>query len=88
VNRFRPIIVAALIIAAAVAAWLLLSGPARTRTLSGYIEGDNLFLSSPIAGTVRSVGVVEGTRVAAGQQLFTIDPATRRRQTPKPRALR
>lgn len=75
-NRFRPIIVVALIIAAAVAAWLLLSGSARTQTLSGYIEGDNLFLSSPIAGTVRSVAVVEGTRVAAGQQLFTIDPAT------------
>jgi HlyD family secretion protein len=76
VSRFRPIIIVALIIAAAVAALLLLSGSGRPRSLSGYIEGDNLFLSSPIAGTVRSVAAVEGTRVAAGQRLFTIDPAT------------
>jgi HlyD family secretion protein len=76
VNRFRPIIVVVVLIAAAVLALLLLGGSGGPRYLSGYIEGDNLFLSSPIAGTVRSVDVVEGTRVAAGQQLFTIDPAT------------
>jgi len=76
VSRYRPIIVVALIIAAAVAAWLVIGGSRRERTLSGYIEGDNLFLSSPIAGTVNSIAVVEGSRVAAGQQLFTIDPAT------------
>jgi HlyD family secretion protein len=44
--------------------------------LSGYIEGENLFLSSPVAGTVGTISAVEGTRVAAGAQLFTIDPAT------------
>ncbi len=75
-SRFRPLIVVALIIAAAVAAWLVLGGSRRERMLSGYVEGDNLFLSSPIAGTVHSVAVFEGTRVAAGQRLFTIDPAT------------
>lgn len=75
-SRFRPIIVIALIIAAAVVAWLVLGGSKRARTFSGYIEGDNLYLSSPIAGTVRSIAVVEGARVAAGQTLFTIDPAT------------
>jgi HlyD family secretion protein len=75
VSRLRPIIVIALIIAAGVAAWLLLGGSRRMRPLSGYIEGENLFLSSPIAGTVHSIFVFEGTRVAPGQQLFTIDPA-------------
>lgn len=75
-SRFRPIIIIALIIAAAVAAWLLLGGSRKVRPLSGYIEGENLFLSSPIAGTVHSIFVFEGTRVAAGQRLFTIDPAT------------
>jgi HlyD family secretion protein len=75
-SRFRPIIVIALLIAAGVAAWLLLGGSKRERHLSGYIEGENLFLSSPIAGTVGSITAVEGTRVGAGQQLFTIDPAT------------
>ena len=75
-SRFRPAIVIALLIGAAVAAWLVLGGSKRERSLSGYIEGENLFLSSPVAGTVASISAVEGTRVAAGQQLFTIDPAT------------
>jgi HlyD family secretion protein len=75
-NRFRPFIVVALLIAAGVAAWLLLSSSKRQVFLSGYIEGENLFLSSPVAGTVATVTAVEGTRVTAGQQLFTIDPAT------------
>ena len=75
-SRLRPLIVVALLIAAGVAAWLLLGGSKREHFLSGYIEGENLFLSSPVAGTVSSVSAVEGTRVSAGQQLFTIDPAT------------
>lgn len=75
-NRFRPIVIVALLIGVAVAAWLLLGGSKRERLLSGYIEGENLFLSSPVAGTIGSISAVEGTRVAAGQQLFTIDPAT------------
>lgn len=75
-NQFRPLVLLALLIAAAGAAWLVLGGSGRARSLTGYIEGDDLFLSSPMAGTVRSISAVEGTRVAAGQQLFTIDPAT------------
>jgi HlyD family secretion protein len=75
-SRFRPLVVIALLIAAGVAAWLLLGGSKRERLLSGYIEGENLFLSSPVAGTVGSISAVEGRRVAAGAQLFTIDPAT------------
>jgi HlyD family secretion protein len=76
VSRLRPIIVVLLLMAIAIAAWLLFAGPGRPRTLSGYIEGDDLFLSSPIAGTVGSIAIAEGARVDAGQQLFTIDPAT------------
>jgi len=75
-NRFRPIIIVALIIAAAVVAWLLLGGSKPDRKLSGYIEGEDLYLSAPVSGTVGSVSAVEGQRVAGGQQLFTIDPAT------------
>jgi HlyD family secretion protein len=76
VSRARPIIVVVLIIAAAVAAWMLLGGSRRERTLSGYIEGENLYLAAPVAGTVEAVSAVEGQRVAAGQRLFQIEPAT------------
>ena len=47
-NRFRPIIIVALIIAAAVVAWLLLGGSKHERLLSGYIEGEDLYLSAPV----------------------------------------
>lgn len=44
--------------------------------LSGYVEGDDLFLSSPVAGTVAKVLVAEGQRVQAGAEVFAMDPAT------------
>ena len=75
-SRFRPIIIVVALILAALLIWFLLSGSERERLLSGYIEGETLFLSSPVAGTVASVTAVEGTRVAAGQELFTIDSGT------------
>ncbi len=75
-NRARPIIIIALLIAAAVAALLLLRRNGEERQLSGYIEGDTLFLSAPVAGTVRTVTAEEGQRIDAGARLFTIDPAT------------
>ena len=75
-KRLRPLLLIGLIIAAAVVLWLMLTGSRRERTLSGYIEGEELYLASPVAGTVASVSALEGARVAAGQQLFAIDPAT------------
>jgi HlyD family secretion protein len=76
VSRARPLIVIALLIATAVIAWLALSGSSRQRTLTGYIEGEDLYLAAPMAGTIASISAVEGQRVSAGQHLFTIDPAT------------
>nr|NUR38242.1 biotin/lipoyl-binding protein [Sphingomonas sp.] len=75
-NRLRPLLIIVAVIAAAVVLWLLLTGQKRERMLSGYIEGEELYLASPVAGTVASVSAVEGARVTPGQQLFTIDPAT------------
>jgi HlyD family secretion protein len=42
--------------------------------LSGYVEGDVLYLSAPVSGAVTSLSVVKGQRVAAGGPLFVIDP--------------
>ena len=75
-SRARPIIIVALLIGAGLLAWFLLGGSKRERTLSGYIEGENLYLAAPVAGTVEAVSAVEGQRVSAGQRLFQIEPAT------------
>jgi len=74
--RFRPLIVVGLIVAIGIVAWLVLGSSNKPRTLSGYIEGDDLYLAAPVSGTVASISAVEGTRVVAGQPLFAIAPAT------------
>src|SRR3546814_7983600 len=45
--------------------------------LSGYIEGETLYLSAPVAGTVTELGVRRGQRVAAGAPLFVNEPDQR-----------
>ena len=71
----RLLIVALALTAFAVAAYLavgLRHGP--PSALSGYIEGEPLYLASPISGEVTRVSVVRGQRVAPGDLLFTVDP--------------
>jgi HlyD family secretion protein len=50
-------------------------------TLSGYIEGETLYLAAPVAGTVAELDVRRGQRVAAGTRLFVIEPDQRAAQT-------
>lgn len=80
-NRQRLLVVG-LIAAAAVIAGLVIWVPrmGAPRTLSGYIEGEALYLAAPVAGTVRAVSVTRGQEVAAGQALFVVDPAQVRAQ--------
>jgi HlyD family secretion protein len=85
-KRARPILILIVLLAAAVLLWRLLSGGDHERTLSGYIEGENLYLAAPVAGTVGSIAAVEGQRVGAGTPLFTIDPATLSAQSEQARA--
>ena len=46
----------------------------RPAVLSGYIEGEPLYLAAPVAGTVKAMYVVRGQDVAAGGRLFVVDP--------------
>ena len=41
----------------------------------GYVEGESLFISAPVGGTLQRVAVNEGERIDKGQRLFSLDPA-------------
>jgi HlyD family secretion protein len=86
VKQARPIIVIVILVGVALIAWYLLGGSRRERMLSGYIEGESLFLAAPVAGTVGTLSAQEGQRVDAGARLFTIDPATLSAQGEQARA--
>jgi HlyD family secretion protein len=73
--KSRIAIVALALIAGAGAWWIWGREPARADTLSGYIEGEALYLSSSTSGAVSAVSVVRGQRVTAGQPLFALDAA-------------
>jgi HlyD family secretion protein len=75
-TRGRAVIVIVVIAVLAFLAWRWLGPGPRERTLSGYIEGESLFLAAPVSGTVSAIAAAEGQRVAAGAQLFSIAPAT------------
>jgi HlyD family secretion protein len=47
----------------------------RHPVLTGYVEGEPLYLAAPVAGTVRAMYVARGQEVAAGAALFVVDPA-------------
>lgn len=50
-------------------------GRPEATTLNGYVEAELLYLSPQDAGVVSALSVREGDRVAAGDTLFTLDPA-------------
>jgi HlyD family secretion protein len=74
--RQRLLIVVLLLVAAAiVAAIVLVPRLNRPGVLSGYVEGEALYLASPVSGAVTGLYVRRGDRVTAGQKLYVIDPA-------------
>jgi HlyD family secretion protein len=48
------------------------SGP---KAWQGYLEGDYVYVSSPIAGRLEKLSVTKGSRVAAGAPLFELERA-------------
>jgi HlyD family secretion protein len=79
-KRFRPVIVimgvAALI---AVLIWFIRDNR-ESDVLTGYVEGERIYLAAPQSGAVSALFVREGDRVAAGAPTFQIDPDTQRAQ--------
>jgi HlyD family secretion protein len=68
-------VVALLAVAAVVIAVLFLVPHLRhSPVLSGYVEGEALYLAAPVSGTVTRVSVARGDRVKPGQPLFVVDP--------------
>lgn len=74
----QRLIVGGLALAALVLGAIILMAPQlrQVRTLSGYIEGEPLYLAAPISGQLTAIDVQRGERVAAGARLFVIDTRT------------
>ena len=76
-NPQRLIIVVLGLAAVALAAVVALAPQWRpTNKLSGYIEGEPLYLAAPISGRLTLIPVQRGDRVAAGAALFVVDTRT------------
>ncbi|UTP40584.1 HlyD family efflux transporter periplasmic adaptor subunit [Phenylobacterium sp. LH3H17] len=73
----QRLLVGGLLLAAAIIVAVIWLAPrlAQSKTLTGYVEGEPLYLAAPVAGSVDQVFVQRGDRVAAGQRLFLVDPA-------------
>lgn len=75
-NRQRLLIVVLLLVGVAIVAGLMILPQLnRARTLTGYVEGEPLYLAAPVAGTVKAMYVARGDEVKAGADLFIVDPS-------------
>ncbi|MBS0295136.1 MAG: HlyD family efflux transporter periplasmic adaptor subunit [Proteobacteria bacterium] len=72
-KRFLPLIIVGALVVLGGLAWAFWP-KSHSRTLSGYVDGDLLYLSAPVSGSVTDLKVRKGDRVAAGAGLFQIDP--------------
>ena len=75
-KRPPAIVFILLAVAMILLSWLIVAPHFRpARTLSGYVEGEALYLSAPVAGTVAAVSVRRGQRVdGTHDALFAIKP--------------
>lgn len=72
----QRLLVGGLLLLAAILIVVLWVAPrfSRSSTLSGYVEGEALYLATPIAGRIDEVLVRRGDQVKPGQRLFVVDP--------------
>src|SRR6516164_11267251 len=43
------------------------------KRVQGYVEGEYVYVASPLAGTLETLSVRRGDQVSAGQALFALD---------------
>ncbi len=67
-------------LAIAIFGWRLFQGDDGRQPLSGYIEGESVYLAAPTSGAVEALYVREGDRVQAGAPTFLIDPGVQQAQ--------
>lgn len=84
-KRLVPALAVGVLLIGAVVGLLFLRG-GQTRTLTGYVEGERVYLAAPVAGAVKEIYVREGGRVAAGGRTFLIDPGVQQAQADSARA--
>ena len=66
----RLVVILAIIVAVVLALWLLnRSKGGEPELFTGYVVADDVYMTSPVAGTLASVAVVRGQRVAADARM-------------------
>jgi HlyD family secretion protein len=72
-RKILPLVL--VLIAGGLIAFLALTPRLRgSPTLTGYVEGEPLYLAAPVSGTVRQMFVRRGQEVRPGEPLFVVDP--------------
>ncbi|WP_439477540.1 HlyD family secretion protein [Brevundimonas sp.] len=79
-KRLRPVLIIAAIAVLGLLVWLLFLRDSEAPTLTGYVEGERIYLAAPVSGAVAALYVREGERVEAGGRTFLIDPRVQRAQ--------
>lgn len=79
-KRLGPVLAIGAIVVLGGLVWFLFLRGVEARTLTGYIEGEQVYLAAPVSGAVAELYVREGERVAAGGRTFLIDPQVQRAQ--------
>ena len=77
--RYQAVAVLAAVATGAVA-WWLFQADQGDRPLSGYIEGESVYLAAPSSGALEALYVREGDRVLAGAVTFQIDAGVQEAQ--------
>jgi HlyD family secretion protein len=84
----RAVAAGAGVLAAAGLVWFFVSQHDREggAVFTGYVVSDDVYMASPVSGTLVAVAVRRGERVAPGQLLFRVDPTVRTAQADQARA--